>query len=144
MQVLATHGVIGAGHLQARGSALDEHAPNALAPRLSIDTGEHDEHPGLLGAADQCFDAVDDHPVVLDHGIRAIVGYIGAGMRFRHADRKDAIASDHGRQNPGPNRLWGIFGDHTGLYAGLPQDGHRGRVADLGDLLENQRRLENR
>ena len=37
-----------------------------------------------------------------------------------------------------------VAGDHAGLHAGLAQHRHRGDVADLGDLLEDQRGVEDR
>ena len=38
---------------------LDQHAADALAARLAVDAGEHDEHARLVGAADQRLDAVE-------------------------------------------------------------------------------------
>ncbi len=38
----------------------------------------------------------------------------------------------------------GVAGDHAGLHAGLAEDRHGGDVADLGDLLEDQRGIQDR
>ena len=47
VQVLAAHGVVGAGDLEALGVGLQQHAADALAARLAVDAAEHDEHAGL-------------------------------------------------------------------------------------------------
>ena len=67
--------------------------------RLAVDPAEHDEHAGLARAADQGLGALQDDPVAEDAGVGAVVGDIGAGMRLGHADRQDAVAADHARQD---------------------------------------------
>ena len=94
VQVFAAHGVIGAGHLEARRVGFQQHAADALAAGLAVDPGEDHEHAGLAGAADQGLGAVEDDAVALDRGIGAVVRDIGAGMRLGHADRQDAFAGD--------------------------------------------------
>ncbi len=93
VQVLAAHGVIGAGDLEARRVALDQHAADAFAARLAVDAAEDDEHAGFVGAADQRLDAVEHDAVALDVGVGAVVGDVGAGMRLGHADGEDAVAA---------------------------------------------------
>ena len=144
VQIFAAHGVVGAGHLEALRAGLEQHAADALAARLAIDPGEHDEHAGLPRSADQCLRAFQ-HDAVADHArVGAVVGDVGAGVRFGHADRQDAVAADHLRQDAVADRSRRIAGDDPGLHAGLAQHRHRRHVVDLGDFLQDQRGIEDR
>ena len=80
-------------------AGLHQDAADALAARLAVDAGEHDEHARLRRAADQRLGALQDDAVADDTRIGAVVGDIGAGVRLGHADRQDAVAADHLRQD---------------------------------------------
>ena len=125
-------------------SGFQQHAADALAAGLAVDAGEHDEHAGLGRAADQRLGALQDHAVADDARVGAVVGDVGAGVRLGHADRQHAVAADDLGQDALPDRGGRVAGDHAGLHAGLAQHGHRGDVVDLGDLLQDQRGVQDR
>ena len=121
------------------------YAPDAVKQRLlPVDAREHHEGARLLGAADQRFLAVQNKLVAVHLDVRFVGRDVGAGMRLGHADRQDAVAADHRGQDAGADALRRVFGDDAGLHPRLAQHRHRRGVADLGDLLEHQRGLEDR
>ena len=100
--------------------------------------------PGFLGAADQGLDPVEPQLVADMVDIGLVVGDVGAGIGLGHADRQQALAAAHRRQDAPLDRLGRVGRDDPGLRADLAQHRHRGDVADLGDLLEDQRGVEHR
>ena len=100
--------------------------------------------PGLLGAADQRLDPVEPQLVADMVDIGLVVGDVGAGVGLGHADRQEALAAAHRRQHALLDRLGRIGRDDAGLRADLAEHRHRRHVADLGDLLEDERGVEHR
>ncbi len=84
--------------------------PMPSRPGLPSTRREHDEHARLRRAADQRLGALQDHPVADDARIGAVIGHIRAGMRLGHADRQDAVAADHARQDALADRRPGRSG----------------------------------
>ena len=144
VQIFAAHRVIGAGHRETRRPLLDQDAADALAARLFVDAGEDDEHAGLLGAADQGLDAVEPEPVADTVDIGLVIGDVGPGVRLGHADRQQAVAAAHRRQYALLDGFGRIGRNDAGLDTDLAEDGHRRHIAGLGDLLEDERGVEDR
>ncbi len=138
VQVLAAHRVVGCGDRKAGRALLDQDAADALAAGLAVDAGEDDEILRLLGPADQRLDAVQSQPVADPVEIGPVIGDIGAGLRLGHADRQQAVATRHRRQDAPFDDSGRIGGNHPGLHPDLAEDCHRRRVADLGDLFEDE------
>ena len=144
MQILAAHRVVFAGDRKPGGALLDEHAADAGAAGLAVDAGEDDEHPGFVGAADQGLHTVEPQCIADMVDIGLVVGDVGAGVGLGHADRQEALAAAHRRQDALPDRLGRVGRDDPGLHADLAEHGHRRHIADLGDLLEDEGGIEDR
>ena len=76
-------------------------------------------------------------------GIGAVIRDICAGMRFRHANRKDAIAGNHARQDAFLDGLRRVMGNNAGLHTGFTKYRHGGDVIHLGDFFEDQSGIKN-
>src|SRR5579871_6230278 len=142
MQELSAHRVIAAGDLERTRTAINQHAADTLAPRDPIDSGEHHEHRGYIGATDQSLDAIQHQAVTFYGGVGTVAGDVGAGVRLRHADRKNLLAAAHAWKYALLDPLRRIGCDDASLHADLAQCRHGGDVASFGDLLQHQRRVE--
>ena len=134
--------VIGTGHLEPERCARETRPIPAAG--LAIDPAEDDEHAGLLGTADQRLDPVEHEAVGLHVDVGAVTGDVGAGVRLGHADCKDTIAADDLRQDAFLDRGRSISGDDAGLDPSLTERRHRGNVTAFGNLLQNERGIEDR
>ena len=70
-------------------------------------------------------------------GIGAVIRHIRAGMRFRHANRKDAIAGNHAWQDAFLNGLRRVMGNDAGLHPGFTQHRHGCDVINLGNFFQD-------
>ena len=145
VQILAAHRVIGAG------------APKSRACRCSTSTQPMPSRPGFLSTRVKTTNMPASSArlirvltplsaeLVADMvGIGLVVRDVGAGVGLGHADRQDAIAAAHLRQDAPLDGLGRVRRDDPGLHADFAQHRHRGHVAGLGDLLEDQRGVEHR
>ena len=144
VQVLAAHRVVGAGDRKAGGAPLDQDAADPLAAGPPVDPGEDDKHLRLVGPADQGLDAVELEGVAAGVDIGLVIGDVGAGVGLGHADRQDGLAAAHRRQNARLDRFGRVGRDDPGLHADLAEHRHRRHIAGLGDLLEDERGVEDR
>ena len=144
VQVLAAHGVIGAGDREPFGPGSTRMQPMPSRPGLPSIRVNTTNMPASAARLISVLVPLRIDAIALDGGIGAVVGDVGAGVRLGHADRQDALGGADLRQDAALDRLRSVGRDHAGLHPGLAQHRHRGDVADLGDLLEDQRGVEHR
>jgi hypothetical protein len=142
VEELTTHAVGTAGMNHARRLLINQNAADAVAALLPVDAREHYEGARLLRAAYERLFAVQHKRVAAHLDIRLVRGDVGAGMRLGHADRQQMLAAGDARQQPLLQCLRRIGGDDTRLRSDLAQHCHRGDVAALCNLLEDQRGVE--
>ena len=142
IEVLATHAVKFPRNLETRSSLFDKHAADSGGARLAVNAREDDQRVRILGAADQCLDAIKPYGRTANLGIGRVVSDIGAGMRLGHTNRENALSGADGRQQSAFYRFGRIGSDDPGLGADFAEHGHRGDIAALGNFFEDQCGIE--
>src|SRR5262249_45088082 len=141
-QVLAAHGVKARPRGEPFHAAGNQRAAYALRSRHLVDAREDDEHFRDVGARDQRLHAVHGHAVALYLAVGGVAGNVGPGVGLRHADREYRFAGCDARQDAPLDGFRRVGGDDARLDAQLTKGGHRGHVAHLADLLEDEDRVE--
>ena len=130
--------------LESRRAALDQNAADAFAAWLLVDAAEHDEGLRFIDTADQRLDAVQHELVAADIGVGAVVRNVRPGVGLGHAHGENDFTGAYARQQAALDAFGGEVVDDLALHAHFAHHGHRGHVAALRDLFENNRRVQHR
>ena len=143
VEIFATHCVETSAHEQTGSIFLNQHATDTGPPGLLVHPGKDDEHPGLVGPADQRLDPIEPQSVADDVRVGLVVGDVSAGIRLGHADSQDAISAADCWQNAAFDVLGRVGRDDTGLGANFAKHRHGRDITTLGNFLQHQGGIKN-